>query len=180
MRTPFVAAFDLATKTGCADGSPGSQPRLWTWDLSNALYPGRPARLALLLEAAEIYFGGHPQITHVFYEAPMNIRVMMKRGSSEEVVALLRGSIGVLEAAAAKHNIRDVKSIGVQEARTNLCGGGIPKGQGKETVFRMCKRLGWAPADFEQSDAAAIWAYGGARASPRTAHLTTELFGATK
>jgi hypothetical protein len=65
----------------------------------------------------------------------------------------------------------------LQAARRYLTGvGKFPKGEGKDVVFQWCQRLGWNPANMDESDAMAIWAMGCGQMSPAMAAMTTPLF----
>ena len=183
----LVAAFDVATMTGCADGHTGGRPRSWSWDLSRA-GNARPARFAMLRDYADRYLTeNRPDC--VFYERglPMGalfaqveklgVQASFRMGASDETIGFLRGAIGVLEASAAKAKIPHIEGLDVQAARRYLTGvGKFPKGEGKETVFQWCQRLGWDPANMDESDALAIWAMGCGQMSPAMAAYTTPLF----
>jgi len=116
------------------------------------------------------------------YEAPMPLAVMNKIGSSEETILLLRGAIGVLEAAAARAEIDDIGSFRVQDARQHFLGqrtfrkGANGKSPAKDMVLRMCHTLGIKVSNDNESDAVAGWHLCCALANPRTAHLTSPLF----
>lgn len=112
----------------------------------------------------------------------MNVGVMARVGSSEDVVAMLRGSIGVLEAAASAAGIENIGSFSVQDARQHLTGfRTFPKVKGKsvakEAVMKAVKTLGIDVQGHDQADAACGWLYCSALANPRLAHLDTPLFG---
>ena len=136
--------------------------------------------LASLAYAMDAYLIGNRQVTHLYYEEPLNIAVAMRIGASDKVIGMLRGCIGVAESVAGNHGI-PIEPINVHKARRHLCGQFmLPLGKGKETVMRACRTLGWEPKNDNESDAAAIWALGCAMANPRTAHLTSELFARRK
>ena len=184
MAQPFIAAFDLATATGCADGYPSQQaPRLWSWYLDDA-GGFRPARLAYLWRFCSTYFEqqralGQP-VDEVVYELPMNIGTIanaMARGSfvtSEETLATLRGSIGVLEAAAANVGIQTIRGMDIKDARKHVTGQRtFPKGvDAKAMTMRAVVALGWRPENNNESDAAVLWALAAGQASPAAAATT--------
>jgi hypothetical protein len=174
----LIAAFDLATTTGCADGMPNGKPRSWTWRLSEA-GDARPERLALLRDYCDRYFReSRPAI--VVYEKPLPIAAAYHHGSAEAVTAMLRGAIGVLESSAAKAGITRIAGLGVQDARQHLTGRRtFPKGAAKDEVFAWCRRLGWRPLNTDESDSLCLWSYACALANPRTSHLVTPLFAET-
>jgi hypothetical protein len=170
-----VAGFDLASNVGAADGEPSGKPRTWSWNLGK---PGvsRPEKLGRLLRYAERYFSEY-RPDALFYEKGLPLGAAFQIGMSEDTVALLRGAIGILEACAARAGVARIEGVEVQKARRHLVGRErLAAGTGKEAVWKMCRVLGWPVTDMDQSDAAAIWAYGGALMNPRLAHLSTPLF----
>lgn len=178
MSGPLIAAFDIATTTGLCFGAPGGRPTLTTWDLRPA--GDRPRRLAhfhcLCTEFFRLY-----KIDKVRYESPLNLRAMFGSGTSEQVMLMLRGAIGVLECAAAQAGIDDIGSFNVQDARQHLTGfRTFPKVKGKSTakaqIMKMCKTLGIDAKTEDSADAYAGWSYCCALANPRLAHLTSPLF----
>lgn len=185
----LIAAFDLATMTGGADGPAGGRPRSWSWDLAKA-GKSRPARLAMLRDYADRYLV-ETKPDAVFFEKPLPIAALFaqvqhggmqsafRMGATDETIGMLRGCIGVIESSAAKAKIPLIEGVDVQAARRALTGlGKFPKGEGKDIVFDWCRRLGWNPANTDESDAMAIWAMGCGKMSPLNAHATTPLFAA--
>lgn len=183
----LIVAFDIATLTGCADGRTGARPRSWSWDLADA-GKARPARLAMLRDYADRYFAEHKPDC-VFYEKGLPIAALFaqvakggmqaafRMGATDETIGFLRGAIGVLEASASKARIPYIEGVDVQAARRSLTGiGRFPKGEGKDIVFEFCRRLGWNPANMDESDAMAIWAAGCGQMSPLASISTTPLF----
>lgn len=184
MARPFIAAFDLATATGCADGYPDQKaPRLWSWYLDDA-GGERSARLAFLWRFCDAYFqqqraqcGG---VDEVVYELPMNIATIagaMARGqfrTSEETLGTLRGSIGVLEACAAHHGIKSIRGMDIKDARKHVTGHRtFPKGiDAKAMTMRAVAALGWAPENNNESDAAVLWALAAGQSNPLLAQAT--------
>lgn len=176
----MITAFDLATITGVCDGD--SKPRVWTWDLHDAGPPDdRPHRLGLLSRFIVKYLDAHkPSL--IVYEAPMPLSAMMQRGSSEETVAFLRGSIGVLEAICGNRNI-PVEGVTPQKARQSVLGWYTNK-TGEKTKPRVIREVtmlglrgidGEAPSENE-CDAYVVWQWAINRLNPRLAHLQTPLF----
>ena len=177
---PLIAVFDLATVTGVCYGRLGDTPTLAIIDLRPA-GAARPRRLARLYEHV-FNFCRHHAPDQVRFERPVNIRGMMRLGSSEEVIAMLRGSIGVLEAAASAAGIEDIAGFDVQSARQHLTGfRTFPRVKGKSTakaaVMKACAVLGVKVIDDNTADAYCGWSYCCALANPRLAHLGTPLFG---
>lgn len=182
----FVAAFDLATATGVADGRVGdAAPRLWTWYLDDS-GGERPARLAHLDKFLAAYFDKFkPDV--VVYERPLGIAAiagMMKNKifiTNEKTLGLLRGAIGVLEARACAAGVPQIIDVGIQEARKHLCGQArFPEGGAKAATIRACRALGWAPEDDNQADAAALWSLTCGRNNPRIAAALGRAYLAAK
>ena len=171
---PVIAAFDIASKTGVCWGVPGGKPHLATWDLGKA--GERPARLSLFWDLlCEFFEDEQPDVAR--YEAPMNIPGMFKKGASEETMLLLRGAIGVFEAAAYRAGIKDIASFTVFKARKHLTGRAVWKSKdGKDEVMRVAKMLRVKVANDNEGDAFAGWSYCCGLANPRIAHLNTPLF----
>ena len=170
----LIAAFDIATQTGCADGFANGKPRCWHWNLKDA--GSRPAKLAQLRYYCDRYFA-ETKVDALFYEKGLGLGAAMEIGMSDDTMALLRGAIGVVESCAAHAKIPRIEAVGVQEARRHLLGSGrIPRGQGKVLVRERCRVLGWDVANDDESDAACIWALGCGQMSPAMAAMTTPLF----
>jgi len=112
----------------------------------------------------------------------MPLGVMSKIGATEETLLLLRGAIGVLEAAAAKAKIEEIGSFGVQDARQHFLGQRtFPRGKGgrsaaKDYVLIACEQMGIKVANDNESDAVCGWSYICALKNPRIAHAVTPLF----
>ncbi len=183
----MIAAFDVATSVGVCDGLAGGKPRLFTWDLRDA-GDGRPRRLAYLRAFLDSYFQTE-KVGCVYYEKPMPIAAQVNAkpgsgyGASEDQLAFLRGSLGVLEACAAMAGIHVIEGVSVQDARQHFCGvRRFPKVNGKSDakaqVLRMCAILKIPAANDHEADAAAIWSLACAKNNPRTAHLHSPLFQA--
>lgn len=170
----LIAAFDIATQTGAADGFANGKPRCWHWSLKAA--GSRPAKLAQLRYYCDRYFA-ETKVDALFYEKGLGIAAAMEIGMSDDTMALLRGAIGVVEACAAHANIPRIEAVGVQEARRYLLGAGrIPRGEGKKLVRERVRMMGWAAANDDEADACAIWAFGCGQVSPAMAAMTTPLF----
>ncbi len=178
---PLIACFDVATSTGVCLGYPGCKhPFVVTWDL-RVVGKSRPRRLLYLSDLCDKLFKSN-EVDIVRYERPMPLMAMNKLGTSEEVMLLLRGAIGVLEAAAARAGIEDIDSVGVQDARQHFLGQRtFPKGKNgksaaKDMVLRQCDILGIKVYDDNSADSVCLWSYACALANPRIAHLVTPLF----
>lgn len=176
---PFIAAFDIATATGVCHGRVGGVPHCFSWHMDD-VGKGRPNRLAYFRRLLDSYFSA-TEIDAVYYEAPVNLRVMLKIGASEDTIALLRGAIGVLESAAVHAGITTVEAVPVQNAREALTGQRTfskiaGKSTAKDAVMRAAKMLKVNVANDNEGDAFACWWYACAMHNPRIAHLVTPLF----
>jgi hypothetical protein len=142
----------------------------------------------MLRDYADRYFA-EAKPDCVFYEKGLPIAALLaqagkkgmqatfRMGATDETIGFLRGAIGIIEASAAKAKIPHIEGVDVQTARRYLTGSGrLPKGEGKDVVFDWCRRLGWNPANTDESDSMAIWAYGCGQMSPAMAAMTTPLF----
>src|SRR5262245_31989036 len=109
---------------------------------------------------------------------------MNKIGASDDVVAMLRGLIGVLEVCCVRAGIRKIESFTVQQARHHLTGerrhGRTKSGKslGKQEVMRVARMLGVEVTNDNEGDAFAGWSYACGLANPRLAIAVTPLFAA--
>lgn len=178
---PLIACFDVATSTGVCVGYAGEKhPLVTTWNL-RAAGKSRPRRLLTFSILCQQLFKAN-EVDIVRYEAPMPLRAMMKMGSSEETILLLRGAIGVLEAEAARAEIENIGSVKVQDARQHFLGQRtFPRGKNgrsaaKDYVLIQCETLGIKVHTDHEADSVCLWSYTCALQNPRLAHLVTPLF----
>lgn len=176
MTGPFIACFDVATICGCCDGFVGGRPRYWNWHTADA-GPGRPQRLLYLWNFVNAYLTeAEPRVERIFVEAPMPIAVMVQIGAQDDTVQFLRAAVGVIELAAAAHEI-PVEWWNVQAARQAVCGRRTyPKGTAKREVMKIVRTLGHEPDDDNTADAIVGWYYESALLNPRMALATAPLF----
>lgn len=178
----FIAAFDVATATGCCDGlADGSPPRFWSWHMDDA-GDGRPRRLAYLRRFCDAYFA-QQRVDEVVYELPLSIGFivqMMKQNkfvTSEDVLMMLRGSIGVLESCAAFAGVPVIRGIDIKDGRKHLLGRRtFPDGEAKAMTIRGCRALGWAVESGDEADACAIWSLAVGQHNPRVAAAARAAF----
>lgn len=178
---PLVACFDVATSTGVCLGYPGAKhPFVATWDL-RVVGKSRPRRLLYLSELCDKLFRSN-EVDIVRIEAPLPLSAMNKMGTSEEVMLLLRGAIGVMEMSAARAGIEDIGFFRVQDARQHFVGqrtfprGKNGKSAAKDMVLIMCETLGITARNDHEGDSIAGWHYTCALQNPRIAMQTTPLF----
>jgi hypothetical protein len=191
----IIAAFDLATATGCCDGAPGASPRLWTWYLRDG-GDSRPQRLFHLTKFLRRYFE-QQQCDGVVYEKPMPIGMLNshqpkkgfggeapKKGfiMSEDNIAFARGAIGVLESTCVEFG-KPVEGLAVQDARQAVLGWRInnAKTSGEETKKRVVREVTTIfridAENDNECDAWVLHAYACSRINPRVALTMTPLFG---
>jgi hypothetical protein len=178
---PFIAAFDIATATGGCDGIVGSHPRVWTWFLDDG-GKSRPLKLCYFRRLLDTYFS-EVHVDAVYYEQPVNLRAMMRIGTSEDTIAMLRGLIGVIESSAVHHGIQIVEPIAVQAARQALTGKRTfkrvkGKSTAKDAIMDTARMMKVDVATEHEADAYAVWWYACAAHNPRIAHLSQPLFAA--
>jgi len=136
----------------------------------------RPERLLYFWNYLGAYLT-ETRVDMIFHEAPLNIAVMSQIGATDDVVQMLRSLIGVLELAAAAHQI-PIKSWRVQEARQAVLGRGrFKRGESKKEVMKYVRMLGFEPDDDNVADGIVGWLHQSALLNPRTAHLSAPLFG---
>ena len=154
-----------------------------TWDLREG-GESRPLRFLFLMRLLRGFIIAHPTV-HVVYEAPMGMAVMGRLGTGEATVALLRGTVAILEATCAEYG-RPVEGLRVQDAREAVLGWRTHKrGKGKgaeKTKARVMRELGQfhsiVPDTIDEADACVLWLYAAARTNPRIALELTPLFRA--
>jgi hypothetical protein len=167
---PHIAAFDIATAVGGCDGAPGLKPRVWTWFLDDA-GKARAWKLCYFRRVLDCYFA-EQHCDAVYYEQPVNLRVMMKIGATDDVIALLRGAIGVIESSAVHAGIQTVLPVPIHDARQALTGkrtfkrvGG--KSTAKEAIQDAARMMGVDVATDHEADAFAVWWYACAQYAPK-------------
>jgi hypothetical protein len=177
---PFIAAFDVATATGVCDGACGGTPRVFTWYLDDA-GKERARKLCYFRRLLDKYFAENHAIEAVYYEAPVNIRAMMRIGATDETIALLRGAVGVLESCAVHAGIQCVEPVPVQNARDALTGQRTfkrvnGKSTAKDAIIGTAKTMGVKVENEHEADSFAVWWYACALHNPRIAHVSQPLF----
>lgn len=163
-----LAAFDVASATGVAFGGQGSScPSFITWKLPPLSDLDR-AMVSLFDSVSQLL--GLIKAKHVYIEAPLYIT-----GRSQQTALDLISLAAVARCAAHRHGAR-VRLVHVQTVRKHFVGAGRPENP-KQAVMQRCRLLGWTPADDNQGDAGALWAYGMAQVYPKWSPRSTPLFG---
>jgi len=165
-----ILALDISKScTGIACGAPGSAPTL----TSVSFYRedetrGETAARALrwIAEALPVLLPVTDAVTHpgrVVIEAPL--MGGQKFHQNPETSYLLGGLAMVMEAACRLKG-KEVRLGNVQTVRKHFIGhGNLPGEEAKRRVKAQCLRLGWAPKNYDESDAAALWDWACAQVS---------------
>jgi hypothetical protein len=168
-RPTIIAAFDLASATGVCIGPAGGKPTNIGTILLSMGGSTRPLKLAYLGDRLKDLFS-KIKVDAVRYEAPLNIRAMLRTGATEEVISMLRGTIAILECEAARAGIVDISHFEVNAARQALTGyrtfprrsigrKGRTVSTGKDRVMEMVTMMGVKVGNNHESDAYCGWAY---------------------
>lgn len=147
-----IGALDLATASGWAvDAEGGGHPRLGTFRLPDVARGH--AFLAFEKFLYEFLHDNH--VERVAVEKPMFVPAP-GRFVYEETSLKLIGLVALTESVTAALGLPPVELVGVTTIRKYFCGHGRAK---KPDVMARCRQLGWAFANDNESDAAALWSY---------------------
>ncbi len=167
-----ISCFDLAGKAGLAHGLIGGRATLETWALKGK---HRPDKLVDLRDRIEAHVAECP-VDLIAYEAPLPIMALLRIGSRDGTIQMLRSCIAVVEEVAARHRI-PIDTWTAQEARKKVIGHGrYPRGLAKKKVMTYARMMRYEPGDDNQADALIGFLYISAKLNPRVAHLSTPLF----
>jgi hypothetical protein len=107
--------------------------------------------------ATRLREGEKPDV--VYYEAPIPERALGPQTNAHSTAlkfVLLGAILGPLRAKGIK-----ATPANIQRVRKHFIGrGNLKSAQAKLLVMARCHTLGWAPDNFDQSDAAAVWDFG--------------------
>lgn len=164
---PLILALDVASTTGWAEGRPGEIPRTGRWVLGEK-GATRPEKLFNLLR----YLSDHLVVSRprmIIIEAPLNARTQVHVGTTEETALMAFGGFGVCEAVAQGRGVYRIERARVQDVRAYFIQRRTFSGkdEGKRLVMQRCQALGWNPQGYDESDAAALWAYGAHLLAPK-------------
>ena len=107
----------------------------------------------------------------VAYEA--QIPQFDHKKSNHHTAVLIWGLIAMCEAETRRAGL-PCWSYSVTDVKMHLTGDGSAP---KQLVFDCCKRLGWEPKNFDESDAGALWALAHCDEDPKFSYAATPLFG---
>lgn len=111
----------------------------------------------------------------VAFEAPLNIvhGGSAKVLTNQNTIRLLFGFAALVEMCASEHGVPTYEA-NVGTIKRHFAGHGRAD---KAAMMARCRMLGWAVADDNQADAAALWAYVSALKNPKFSIMTTPLYG---
>ena len=158
----LVIGLDIAGRTGIAEGfAVETAPRLSSqqFALPDDTSPIEAFGRAVRFMATRLRDNLPAAI---FVEAPVPENKLFAAGISQHSSNMIRiGLYGALTGVARAKGI-PVINAGIARVRTNILGHrhGHKGKAAKQATFDRCKLLGWAPANNDESDAAAVWLWG--------------------
>ena len=161
-----IVALDIATQTGIAVGSSGSNPTCWSVDIGKGL--SEAARFSNILKltqgliathepdlvVCEAFIGGDKASAYLIGLAACVRGCAYNRGIKVEMV---------FPATVRKHFLgkaltsRDFPGMKVAKAKIAI----------KERVAAQCRAIGWKVPDLDAADAAATWDWAMATHAPK-------------
>ena len=145
-----IIAFDLASKTGVAVGSPGSLPLLLTERLGVA-GTTQDARFSACMTLCNRLIRLH-QPGEIVIEKPIT-----GKKERDHVSFLLIGLRACVRAVAHLHGV-PVNDHAVNSIRRHFIGqGNLSGAKAKPIVHQRCLQLGWKPDGPDAADAGALW-----------------------
>lgn len=168
-----ILFLDIATTTGWCEGLPGERPVSGKIRLAPegskpaAIFGGMLSFLGARLTAFRYRM--------IVYEKPMDPRHMKTNINTARV---LLGLPAVVEAVAHQTGHHAIREANVHDVRKHLLGVRPAKGDAKRAVTEAVRALGFDPADDNEADAIAGWAYAVSLVDPKAALPTGPLFRA--
>lgn len=153
-----ILALDIATRTGVAFGEAGAIPKAVTVDLGKAgSQPARQARLLRLTRETIARF--HPDLV-VFEAAVGGPKTSHFLVGLTAIVVAQSTDLGLVPVSLHRASVRkfflgrdpkvsDFEGLSPAHAKLEI----------KRLVIARCHALGWEPADGDQADAMALWAF---------------------
>lgn len=180
---PYILSLDIATKTGVCEGRAGEAPRFYSLRFANGDDEHEDAFAGALRWIAERLSVSRPDAVYV--EAPINPAAFLGKydpatgrlGMSTNPDTTIR-LMGLWATIAGAVKVKGVKyrRVNVQTARKSFIGHGNLKGaEAKRRAFEMCKLLGWAPENRDESDAACVHYSAMLGEAPRLAPIITPM-----
>ena len=147
-----VLALDTASKTGCAFGRAGDNPRAWTVDLGKADWPVRFSKTLRMVD-------------HYIRTLQPDLIAIEAFVGGPKANSNLVGLVACVQGEATRAGIRTV-SYYPATIRKHFLGGIRSAAPIKAQVYARCRALGWAVRDTDAADAAALWSYAMSLACP--------------
>jgi hypothetical protein len=173
----MILALDLATVSGWAIGSPGEQPRSGVICFGQSSPTHGQIASAAIAWFIETLTEFKPQ--QIVYEQPLPPNFTGGH-TTLNTAMIAMGLPFLMEGIAYRLGLFNVEPVRVSDVRTFFIGGNLKSAEAKKLTFERCVKLGFTPADDNESDALALWCYQCARVKPELAHKLTPLFGGAK
>jgi hypothetical protein len=167
LHRPRIAAFDIATATGVADGYPGEIPTLETVRFG----ADGDSHLKICSRAlgwiAKRLTDDPPDIAYI--EAPMPLGAAIHGKSNARTIVRLHSLYGIVGAAVTLKGI-PLHQVEVGPVRQTFIGHAQLKGdEAKRRCKAMCKLLGWPCHTLDEGDAGALWHFACSVQAPKLA-----------
>lgn len=178
-----ILALDVASRTGIAEGVPGAAPRLYHQQFLKEHESGKGfEHLETMAGRALVWMAERLQISlpaRIVIEAPPPEQALQGQTNARSTAVKIM-LVGALAGVAAARGV-PVRFRGIGQVRKHFIGrGNLPGDVAKPRVKRVCELLGWEPANYDQSDAAALWAFECAQLFPNEAVKPEPLFVASR
>lgn len=150
-----ILAIDQNTKSGIAEGLPGSAPRLETINFRR----DETDTVEDLYEAALFYFAERfradpPGLVAIERVVPPSAA----QGNTNHATTLITLGIYAIVIGVVRCKSIPLRIIAVQSWRKSFLGNGKLKGDvAKREAVKLCSRLGWSAPDHNAAEAAGIW-----------------------
>jgi hypothetical protein len=177
-RAPLIWAWDLASTTGFARGRAGETPIVTSVKFSRPdddEYQAFGRAVKFVFDQIRVE---RPDVA--FIEAPyagLSSSSDARGGTTNYATTKrLLGLVGAVGGLLQANNIA-VRNASIQSVRKFFIGDPrCPGPEAKRRTRERCADLGWRVNNFDEADAAALWAYGVFRAAPRLAPITDPIF----
>ena len=179
---PNILGLDISkTRTGVCFGRIGDKPKFAS--VVGTGLQDRKAAVKLgrwLIDLTKV-----EEFDSVWIEAQINFAAFIGRWNEErrkveatsnpETTMTLAKMIGVAEFVCEMRSI-PVEIVPVSTVRVGFIGKGNMKSEPAKAASRMmCAELGWDPENFDESDAGAVWFYGGLKTEPHACQIITPM-----
>jgi hypothetical protein len=176
----LILGLDISkTRTGAALGAPGSAPVFSSIVGRDETNVGAMVKLGRWL----IALTKEQAIDAIYFEATISPGAFMgdwnpdkgkvELSSNPQTWQALAKMTGVVEFVADMRSIPAI-DVNVFTLRKLFLGDGRPA-RPKQQALALCRLLGWSPGNLDEADAGAVWYFGAAERSPRTATLASPM-----